>query len=77
MVVRAVPRPLDKRPEAFNRVRMQPAIGVLLLVGDDGMGQAGINRPVARIFVRQEQRVVEGHHVREELHEALARAFCE
>jgi len=72
MVVGAVPRPFDERPEAFNRVRMQPAIGVLLLVVDDGMGQAGIHRPVARIFVRQEQRVVEVQHVLEELHETLA-----
>lgn len=50
----AVPGPLDQRPKALNRVRVQPAVhvGVLLLMIDDRVRQEIAGGLIALVLVR-------------------------
>ena len=69
----AVPGSLNQRPEAFNRVGVEPAIqvGVLFLVIHDGVRYEGVHRAVAVILVRHQDGVVQVNSTLEEPHNGL------
>ena len=55
MVMLAIPRALEKGPEALDGVGMGRAVGIGLAVLDDGMGNGRTDRPVGAIFVGDEK----------------------
>ena len=74
MMVGTIPRPLKQCPQAFDGVRMQPAVPAsrAFLVSDDRRRQEGFSGVVAPVFGRDEGRTVWGNSPLEKLGKGFA-----